>query len=46
MKMPGGSSELGNSTDPSKAIYNRFQGQDITATLDVVLFEISYSQEF
>ena len=46
VKMPGGSSDLGNSTDPSKVIYNPFQGQDITATLDVVLFEIGYSQDF
>jgi len=46
VEMPGGSSDLGNSTNPSKAIYNPFQGQDITATLDVVLLEMSYSQEF
>ena len=46
VEMPGGSSDLGNSTNPSKAIYNPFQGQDITATLDVVLLEMSFSQEF
>ncbi|OUS25454.1 hypothetical protein A9Q99_21240 [Gammaproteobacteria bacterium 45_16_T64] len=46
VEMPGGSSDLGNSTDPTKAIYNPFQGQDITATLDVILLEMSYSQDF
>ena len=44
--MPGGTSELGNSNNPQKVIYNPFPGQDITATVDAFLFELSYREEF
>jgi len=44
--MPGGSSVLGNSNDGNLVIYNPFPGQDITATLEVVLLEMSIRQEF
>lgn len=44
--MPGGSSEMGNSTNVTKLIYNPYQGQDIRANLDVILFEMSYMQPF
>jgi len=46
VKMPGGTSQLGNSNDPQKVIYNPFPGQDITATVDAFLFELSYREEF
>ncbi|OUS23971.1 hypothetical protein A9Q99_25800 [Gammaproteobacteria bacterium 45_16_T64] len=46
VEMPGGSSRLGNSNDGSLVIYNPFPGQDITATLEVILFEMSYRSEF
>lgn len=44
--MPGNTSELGNSEDPTKLIYNPYSGTDITASLDVVLLEASYLFEF
>jgi len=44
--MPGGSSRLGNSNDMSLVIYNPFVGQDIESTLDIILVELSFSQEF
>ena len=44
--MPGNTSELGNSEDPTKLIYNPYSGTDITASLDVVLLEASYRFEF
>jgi len=46
LDMPGGTSDMGNSTDPIKVIYNPFQGQDIKTSLDVVLFELSFTREF
>lgn len=44
--MPGNTSELGNSEDPTKLIYNPYSGTDITASLDVVLLEASYRFAF
>ncbi len=46
VEMPGGTSELGNSNNPQKVIYNPFPGQDITASVDAYLFELSYREEF
>ncbi|OUS04903.1 hypothetical protein A9Q81_05320 [Gammaproteobacteria bacterium 42_54_T18] len=46
VEMPGGTSELGNSNNPQKVIYNPFPGQDITASVDAFLFELSYREEF
>lgn len=40
--MPGNTTELGNSEDPTKLIYNPYSGTDITASVNVVLFEASY----
>lgn len=44
--MPGNTSELGNSEDPTKLIYNPYSGNDIKASLDVLLFEASYRFAF
>jgi long-subunit fatty acid transport protein len=46
MKMPGGTSKLGNSTDPVLMIYNPYAGTDIDAELSVYLVEFSISQQF
>ena len=46
MDMPGGTSRLGNSTDPYLMIYNPYAGTDIKADLTVYLIELSYSQQF
>lgn len=46
MSMPGGTSKLGNSTDPFLMIYNPYAGTDIEASLSVYLIEFSYSQLF
>ncbi|RLU02123.1 MAG: hypothetical protein D9N11_10840 [Ketobacter sp.] len=40
--MPGNTTELGNSEDPMKLIYNPYSGNDITASVKVLLFEASY----
>ncbi|HET8707691.1 MAG TPA: outer membrane protein transport protein, partial [Pseudomonadales bacterium] len=40
--MPGGSSILGNSDDPKKAIYNPYPGTDIKTELSYYLVELSY----
>lgn len=44
--MPGNTSELGNSEDPTKLIYNPYSGNDIKASLNVLLFEASYQFVF
>lgn len=44
--MPGGSSALGNSTDPAKVIYNPYAGQDIDAAVRAYLLEASYRTAF
>lgn len=46
MSMPGGTSKLGNSTDPVLMIYNPYAGTDIDAELSVYLVEFSISQQF
>ena len=46
MNMPGGTSRLGNSTDPYLMIYNPYAGTDIEANLTVYLVEFSISQPF
>ncbi|WP_158643252.1 hypothetical protein [Ketobacter alkanivorans] len=40
--MPGNTTELGNSEDPTKLIYNPYSGNEITASFEVILFEASY----
>lgn len=40
--MPGNTSDLGNSENYAKFIYNPYSGNDITANLDVILVEMSY----
>lgn len=44
--MPGNTSDLGNSEDPTKLIYNPYSGTDIKASLDVLLLEASYRFTF
>ena len=44
--MPGGSSRLGNSTDPTLVIYNPYAGTDIEADLTMFLLEMSYSKRY
>ncbi|OUS26152.1 hypothetical protein A9Q99_19435 [Gammaproteobacteria bacterium 45_16_T64] len=46
VEMPGGSSKFTNSNDGSLLIYNPYVGQDVSATLDVILVQMSYSSEF
>ncbi|MCG8313167.1 MAG: outer membrane protein transport protein [Pseudomonadales bacterium] len=46
VEMKDGASRLGNSTDPSLLIYNPYPGTDITARLNMILFEISYQKLF
>lgn len=46
MNMPGGTSKLGNSTDPYLMIYNPYAGTDIDAKLTVYLVELGYKQQF
>lgn len=40
--MPGNTSKLGNSEDPTILIYNPYSGMGIKGTLDILLFEMSY----
>ncbi|HYE75372.1 MAG TPA: outer membrane protein transport protein, partial [Blastocatellia bacterium] len=44
--MPGNTSRLGNSEDPSLFIYNPYSGSDIEANLDVLLLEFSYQSRW
>lgn len=44
--MPGNTSDLGNSEDPTKLIYNPYSGNEIKASLNVLLFEASYRFAF
>ncbi len=44
--MPGGSSELGNSTNPLLVIYNPYAGTDVTADMTAIMLEFSYVQHF
>lgn len=46
LKMPSGTSPLGNDTDPMNFIYNPFFGTDIKTKLSTLLLEMSISQKF
>lgn len=46
LSMPGGTSSLGNSTDPIKAIYNPYPGTDIDVDVRVDFIEASYQSRF
>lgn len=46
LKMPAGTSPLGNDTDPLNFIYNPYFGTDIKTNLSMFLVEFSYSQQF
>ncbi len=46
VNMPGGTSDLGNSTNPLLVIYNPYAGTDIKSKMTAILFEFSYAQTF
>lgn len=46
VEMPGGTSRLGNSLDPSLIIYNPYPGTDIVANLNALVFAMSYDLKF
>lgn len=46
VKMLDGSSQLGNSIDPTAFIYNPYPGTDIIARLNMFLIEIGYQKTF
>lgn len=45
-RMPGNTSPLGNSENPSLVIYNPYQGTDINATLEVFMLQASWTSRF
>lgn len=46
VNMPGGTSRLGNSLDPSLVIYNPYAGTDVEANLNALVFALSFDREF
>lgn len=46
LNMPGGTSPLGNDTNPFNVIYNPYSGSDIKTDLSFYMLEFSYRQYF